>query len=429
MKVENTLSGQNKEALSIFRDKGDRREPFMFVGREEIFEDVERQLHETREAGRSLPNMRVIQGPPGSGKTSILRELESHFKDSTVVPVVLSGDELHNRRILARKFIKALGLPEDVLNTRQANNIVGRVGIEWLSVEIGTHAHRKLPVEELAGGTSLWEVLADGTKRSRDVIFLALVDEAQRVQGGTGSGSQFDSLNEMALNLADGNTDDLKVMTVFGGLSDTTAQLSKVGVSPRLAQGSCHLIDRLSDDDVRTLIASFLDDASFGLHKLSMPREDVIQGITLGSDCYPRHVQSYLRGLADECIESETYIDFGRAIERGQVYRLDFYNELIRNSRIEAIKEPLIEIARTTSSNGSFSKKDLKQLAIEQLNMAPADFQLEYEKAIHGGIMVESLESTAPDAPVSFSVPSMKTFFSTGLNREKTLDLLKSQSS
>ena len=421
MKVLNTLSGHHKEALTTFFRKRDRQEPFAFVGRHEIFDAVEIELGTTRAEGRSLPNPLVIQGPPGSGKTSVLRELAKTYEDSTVIPVPLSGDELHSKQDVAIAFVQALGLPKTLLKTRTESILQGRLGVEWGHLSIGKQTHKRLPIEEIESGESLWSVLADHVKIPKDIVFLALVDEAQRIDPDT-----HHTHNHIAVTLADGRTHDLKIVTVFGGLSRTTERLKDVGVSRRLSVGSAHQIGSLDPADVKALVGAFLSHKPFGLDQLALNRLALVEQVADASECYPRHLTSYLRGIAQECINDSAHVDLDRALQHGQKHRVEFYEEVVTDSRLSALEDVLVTLAQSKSINENFSKKEIQEIAQATYGMEREDFENAYNKAILSGILTEGMK---PPKRADFAIPSMRTFFRVGLDKVKALDALSEQAS
>ncbi len=418
--MENPLSKDNKEALLTFLDKRDRGVAFRFVGRDNILTTIERQLRLTQEEQRSLPNADVIQGPPGSGKSVLLKELQERYQGSaTVAPVMLSGEDLHDRVSVAEAFVEACGIDPDVLHHSTSTRIGGSFGLSWLGASIDSNRHQPPPSEQIqTGRSSIWSALSRYLDMPEETTFLVLVDETQRVESDPDSDK-----NNTAIKLADGSTGKMKICVVFGGLSDTSSRLKRVGVSPRLASDSMHRLGTFTRDEAQELVHAFLTHEPFGLTTLGLNQDNIINAVTRASDCYPRHVQSYLRGLAWE-FANEASIDLQRALNRGREYRVGFYEEIIRDAELQDFQNVLSAVAQSSGPNESFEFDDLAKAAKQGVNMPRADVWQAVEKAVHSGVLERDLEQSSPSEHFRFPVPSLQTYAFTGFNRSHTLKRL-----
>ncbi len=419
--MENPLSEDNKEALLTFLDKRDRGVAFRFVGRNDILTTVERQLRLAREEQRSLPNADVVQGAPGSGKSVLFKELkERYLEAASVVPVMLSGEDLNNKVSVAEAFVAACGIDANALHHSTTKRISGTFGFSWIGASIDSNKHLPPPSEQIqTGRSSIWSALSRYLDIPKDTTFLVLVDETQRVEPDPDSAN-----NNTAIKLADGSTGTMKTCVVFGGLSDTSSRLKRVGVSPRLASDSVHRLGALTKEETQELVHAFLTHEPFGLDTLALDQDGIIKTITSASDCYPRHVQSYLRGIAWECA-NEASFDVGRAVNRGEAMRVSFYEEIVRDAELQDFRHVLSAAAQSSGPNGTIKFDELARIAAEQLEMPRAEVWQATEQAVHGGVLEEDLEAPSSGDSLKFPVPSLQTYASTGFDRTRTLSLLR----
>ncbi len=410
--MENILSETQKDALKAFASKGDRREPFMFVGRGDILDDVETQLRETREAERSVQNARVIRGAPGSGKSSVLGELQRRYSDTNVVPVALSGEMLNHPVKIAEAVATACGFGQSAIHGASVQSVSGGIHSPLAGFSIALDRRARLPVEELESGVSPWSVLSRCINIPQDTVFLFLIDEAQRVERDDASGN-----NEIALGLLDGATGEMKITTVFGGLLDTPVRLRAVGGSPRLVADGLHRIGALAEEEVHDLVRAFLGHEPFGLYELPIDMQAAARTIADESDCYPRHVQSYLRGIAKAFSSNHQSVGIEDAMNTGRAYRVQFYGEILANADMDEFGEALIEFVKQAPDNKEFNFYDVDAIARERFGMNREAAKESFKRAIHCGVL-EPCDEMSPllASPMKFPVPSLRTFVATGLD-------------
>ncbi len=419
--MENTLSEDNREALKTFLDRRDRGAAFRFVGRAQILHTIERQLRLTREEGRSLPNADVVQGPPGSGKSVLLEELRKRYQDSdAVVPVMLLGEDMNNQVSVARAFIEACGINAAVLDDAKSETVSGSLGFTWLGGERGSHTGQLSASERIqSGALSVWSALNLYLQGLTDKTFLVLVDETQRLSADTDAGK-----NLSAIKLADGNTERIQTCAVFGGLSDTSARLKRFGASPRKAAGSTHQLAAFEPQEVFELVSAFLAHEPFGLDALPLNHEATAEKIIKMSDCYPRHVQGYLNGLAQAFCEQPS-IDLNRAFELGREHRVSFYEEIVRDAELRDFQSVIGDVVQSRNLDAPFGFEDIAEVAKARFGMARGEVWDNVERAIHSGVLEPDPDQPGLGTPLRFPVPSFRTYVLSGCDRALTLKLLR----
>ena len=422
MDIENTLSEAHKDALQRFARMGDRREPLAFVGRQDILQDIDIQLQETRAAKRTLSNARIIQGPPGAGKTSILSELDRRYADTgSVVPIRLFGEELRNPVAVGTAFIESCGFDANVLGTSHSKAVTGRMGLRWVGAEGSYGSQSTTPQDRIERGAPVLRLLDDYIHLPTDTTLLVLVDETQRIRA-----DRDDDVNTVAAALVDGNTGKLKTFTVFGGLSDTGARLTSAGVSPRITQGARHRLGALEESAARELIAVLLEHDRFGLRQLPARNKEILtNAIISASECYPRHMYAYMQSLALEFSSDQARIGLQQMMDIGHGLRIDYYDDLLSFAGVERFAGAISRLLRTKRIDEGMTYDELEDIALIQFGMSPEQIEASYDRAIHCGILEVDTALPMPERHLRFPIPSLRSYAATGFDRTQTLALMR----
>ena len=270
---------------------------------------------------------------------------------------------------------------------------------------------RVSPLECIARGVPVLHMLDDYIELPRNTTFLVLVDETQRIIRNEGH-----RVNKVGVALADGNTGRLKTLTVFGGLSDTGAKLAHVGVSPRLTQDGHFQLKALEEQDVRDLLAAFFEHAPFGLNTLpERAKGEITDAIMAASECYPRHLHGYMRGLALSLVHHRQ-VDVDRLMESGHEIRIRYYDDLLKFAKIKDYAEAISRLVRNKSVRDGFTFDELEKVARDECGMSSNEIKDAHEKAIHGGILEEDTTGSILDARLRLPVPSFRAYAETGFD-------------
>lgn len=412
------------EALSAFLSIKDRSPPLNFVGREDIINDVESSIHMHRDAKDGVSNAIIVQGPPGAGKTSLLHRLKTIYQDSPVVPVEVEGEDLSSARTVLSAFLRAAG--EQVLKNPTRWTIKARaslsVGFAQGNIEVAREI--KALATEIEQGTPLWDVLSHAIPHANDTVFLALIDEAQRICPDAGV-----NFNRIAVKLNDGKTAPIKVMTVFAGLSDTSARLKAVGASRGAL--SPHVIGALSQVEAERAICGFLDHASFDLAKRIKPdaREKILSKLMRAGESYPRHIHCYLLGLAKAFHENTGAIDLDAVLDYGHALRLDYCRSRLEGFSFDGFKSILSQAARAVTVGQSIEKAELFRLGEQDGSLSNGELQACIDQAIHFGVLQPDIARAdgSDDTHLQVPIPSLHGYIASGYNRLKTLETLRDQ--
>jgi len=423
MDIENTLSAAHKDALRKFARMGERREPLAFVGRQSVMQDIDNQLQETADAKRTLSNARVIQGPPGSGKTSILSELEKRYANcGTVVPIRLFGEELRNPVAVSTAIIEGCGLDASVLGRSHSKSVSGRIGVRWIGAQGSYGSQSTTPQDRLERGVPVLRLLDDYIDLPADTTLLVLVDEAQRIRA-----DRDDDINTVAVALADGSTGKLTTFTVFGGLSDTGARLTEAGVSPRITQGAKHRLSSLEEPAARQLVSVLLEHERFGLMNLDeRAKAFLTDAMIAASECYPRHLYAYMQSLALAFSSDQKHIDLNQLLETGHALRIDYYDDLLSFASLERYAVAIAKLLECKSQGEGFTYDEVEETAIRQCGMSSEQVANSYEKAIHCGILEIDTALPIPERHLRIPIPSLRTYAAVGFDRTRALGKLLS---
>jgi len=416
--LQKPLTQSNREALYHFSRTEDREPPLVFVGREAPIEDIEYALRRTREAGRTLSNIRIVQGPPGSGKTSLLHQVAGRYEtQGAVVPVRLSGEVLTSPIAVASSFIRACGFEPQVLSRSHTKAAQGGFGIRWLGATLTSSVNDLDPMTRLSQGAPLWDVLDNFLQVPSGCMFLVLVDEAQRI-----SPDDRNDKNVIATQLHDGNTGELIITTVFGGLSDTASQLAAVGIS-RPPESCIHHLSSLTSDETQEAIEGFLDHDDFGLVLSPNDRQLLVRVIVQVSEGYPRHLHSYFRGLARTLSDQTKSFDLEQVLAHGHEMRINFCEMRLNMADLGAYERALIDFAKENPEAHAIDSERILERAMQR-GQTRTEAMKSHQNAIHCGV-IDRAPSTARDKEqVCFPIPSFRTYMGTGGDREKTRALM-----
>ncbi len=298
-------TGFQRDEIQDFIQKGEKSPPPVFVGREDILSDIETVARRSWQPGRAygMPgSTRVLQGAPGSGKSSLLGELVSRnfsasrkgrdrgVREAGIKPRVLvfSSDSLIDNLPSVVAAIAAAGS----MSSSQWTGHVGRFfntlnfSIDVVGLSLAWTGSSVAPPVQFM---DLPEVLPP--KKWRTPVILA-IDEAQRLDGGS------DSPATRFLRRIHDASAGLPLALVVAGLGDTLDRIGRMGLT---RPGRRHEIGALTAEQGQDLVFGFCH--RFGLD-VSGHRQRLFD-LVAPAEGWPRHLHHALQALGAGAVAAD----------------------------------------------------------------------------------------------------------------------------
>ena len=416
------IDDEARANLRSFISAQDRARPPIFVGREEIIRKIEDDVAECRSnTDETACFTRVIHGAPGAGKTSLLTEIRHRLSGEkgsvgplTVVP--LARDKLSEKPSVAVEFINAYrGSP---LNIRKngISTTTFKFGFKGTGGEHRSGTAANTIEEQMQSFGGLWSTILKNTSVDREEnVFLLLVDESQNTMGDK---SNLSGTNSIVTNLHAGflETNGLKIVPVFAGLSDTESVLADRGIS-RLPRSSSIHLGALTQDETEELVSKWMRHDEFGFEDLFSDADirRVSQMIAVASEGWPRHANGYLAELARSVLEhgdgDELTIDLNEVFERGHDDRLAYYQKRLTTAKLGGYARAIRDAAQR-STNGIVELATLHTIAEEIYQIPRSELFALHDTALHAGVLEPATDGD--EERFKFPIPSFFTYMHLG---------------
>lgn len=304
----------------------DRAAPVHFAGRRDELDHI---LVNARHPAAG--NTMVVQGAPGAGKTSLLREAAKRFREAGGQALLYDAPWSKDGEddVIRDIAVAALGLDPGVFSTTERSAKTAKGAIVGVGGSV-TKTVQTPPVE-LTRWTAFVRRYREVARDSRNV--LVLVDESQNLDDD--AGELIHALHTQS---------DFPFTLVCGGLSDTKDKLRDIGVA-RLGGDAILRIGALTHEEARD---SVLHTLHWTLDRCTQPPvrhdEDHVEQWTNeladASLGWPQHVASYLSGTWRALAGAER-LDLGdagnlkAALDRGAAMCRDYYEGRIDASQTD----------------------------------------------------------------------------------------------
>ena len=414
------LSKAHLTEIDAYLTSGDRDDPLVFQGRQEVLSTIRKQIQYPRPRQKTLTH--VITGVPGVGKTALLNEIAKREHDTANV-VIIDSLNLRTKRAFIDVCAYALDLKvdnEDLDNVTQTT----RKGADKVLFYGRESAVEKIPSIETELGH--WEILAKLLKNSKQHLILC-IDEVQNTPDTPFAQSLITQLHIS-------QTGELRVIPVFSGLLNSLEVLAKRGVS-RVSRNDTQL-RALSEADSRAIVRQTLSHSDLGLNGangFSMTDLSMLgKLLSQASENWPRHLDGYTKGvlsciLDDQSKSSPTQtIDLSHALEIGHRDRVADYERMFKSTSEPETKKLARHLGSIFKSESTLTLDDIQTKAISR-SVAFKDeavFDTAFNECIRKGF-IEDAEGKLNYYGIP--IPSLSTYLRNGMDREATLKELRAE--
>jgi len=364
------MTPEQKERLRNFIDDGEKEPPPVFVGRENILDEIIRKSVRAFAKGRSPQgSTRVIQGAPGAGKSSLLSELSLRSKESALPRVVKISD---------------INLKQNIPNVIRSIALTGTMTEKSWAVVLQRYrdkwAERLEPLQGLALDFNLDIDLSKFINKGH---INTLIELEEKIPSNRWHSSVILAVDE-AQNLPPGNytphadflqsihnsTTSLPITQVLAGLSDTQECVLQMGMTNGVR---FHTIGCLSRSEQIELIDKFCD--HFGIEMGSQRKK--LMEFFAPTNGWPRHMYWAQQALAEILLDPDIdgYMDniedWVSLQKRRDEFRIGYYQVQtspdMESSR-KLLAAVLMEVGRKQNNNERFFFDEVKDAVIKHEN-------------------------------------------------------------
>ncbi len=396
------MSRFNSTAVQNFIADRDREAPHLFVGRDEE-RSIAQSVLSKLQRGKARGNTVIFQGAPGAGKTALLDHLRSKFRaqcDTARLPASL----VHRPDEALYQVFKQIE-PKQAKKLKESHQTTAEGGVNIGIASGGVSSSSTQSPLSISTIDQLMDL-----RKGVDRPLMLFLDEAQNANGDLP-----DRKSSILQQLHEGGAGNVSL--IAGGLSDTQARLSVLGVS-RPSSDNVRTLQPLSGREVMEALEAFLHSEDFGIDREGCDRDALRRVIVNESMGWPQHLTNALRSLGEELIGAEGRLaecDLGRVQQRSQVRREEYYR-----GRAEMLPNRLLfEVVATVPKNSSVDGLDIHK-AIDRAyqkeplleRMLPAEDV--YHRLVHVGILQDD-----GTGKLTVPIPSMHDYIK---NRTRSFD-------
>ena len=399
----------SKEEIFNIRDfslQSERGAPLFFAGRESLRQHIQHRLNRLERSADDDVYTEVVQGSPGVGKTSLLRQIKAESDSENIAVVSMHGENLNEALTFVELFLR-----EFPIDMNQAHRFIESRWKTSLETPINL-------------GRGIWslitEVLAETGPGQLDKFVLLFIDEAQLIRESEG-------INPILTALHTRQTNALKIMPVFAGLNDTSLNLAKAGVS-RIGN-ALHRLIGLNKEESLSVVNHFLMSPKFGLRRAFERRDQnlIMKALSIASEGWPCHLHCYMQAFAKVLLEDVRdikptgAIDLEKVLDLGHRSRISYCQQRLASARLTHEMRDVLSVLAHKHGPKSFDWRDIKECAIE-LEVDNQERQQSVARAVHSGV----LDYDEDNRCYFFPIPSFATFMSESGITDRTLKSMRS---
>ena len=424
-----------EDQLTSIRDysrQGERRTPLVFHGRNEIREQISQSIEMIKKGaiGSFVDDSLtyIISGVPGSGKTSLLRQFSEDNADQAYFINVL-GSDLADQAQFITSAMESMEIPRDSVDIYKSQTTTTSSGLKALFANLSRNKSTTIQSGVSQPG-SHWYMLEEllmnkfKTRKLNKPIVLC-VDEAQNIQVD----SPFTQLLIQRLHTM--RTGGLKIIPIFAGLSNTTSQLSEVGLS-RPEPKNQFTIGKLSKFESKQVVTDIVRHEQFGLTDNFLPNNlnrlaSILSNV---SEQWPRHLNHYIKGFFSILYNTQKEnpraqsVDIQGALDIGNQARVNYYallKELMSYGKAKDFNQKVL--ANLFQKSKEISANEMFDLGLESGVLTnKEDFYTVLNECTKRGFLQEIRNET-----YSVPIPSLRTFLTNQFDPQETLRVLRDE--
>ncbi len=247
------MDSEQRKKLRGYAAQEDRKPEPVFVGREDLFRVVEKNIRSVKSDGFSTGSTVCLTGPPGAGKSAFVNELKKRkdFEEFTAHCVEINRADLYHPGCVLATFanaVKGFEFEEKFQNRLSGFGIGfslpggggGRASLSW-------NPKSRPPFTSFPA-----DLFREGAKKllKRGDAFILVIDEAQNIKNTPGSRA-----NDLLAHLHQGL--ELPIVPVLAGLPNTQENLRET--ISRFSYGNEPLMVGLEDSEALEYAEAMLD--------------------------------------------------------------------------------------------------------------------------------------------------------------------------
>ncbi|MCY4656283.1 MAG: hypothetical protein OXC80_05640 [Gammaproteobacteria bacterium] len=421
-RFQGSLTTEEIGGLATYLEQNEREHPLVFEGRHKIRNAMTKRIEYVREKAEPVCNTMVVQGAPGAGKTSLLKQIELDIDGSDnedVVVVRCEGGRLSDPAIVLQGFLSHKWTNFEQLFRSYTKKKYGEIDFQLMKLGGGLDTHLPSLADRARNyPESIWHVISGCLHPGEKPIFVLLVDEAQRIKPNNENENTLVTNMHGAVDIA-----GLKIIPMFAGLSDTGKQLEHLGITRRATMD--FMLSLFAPEEGRQVCVSTIQ--KLGLEKLFTQNQidHIAHQLDRASDGWPRHLHHYLQTLVREVANShltgDSQLNLNQVLDEGHDIRIGYYQMRLQVTGQAEFDEELDQIAKDHQAPGEtitykelsayFSKKDVdSSKSVKEI----------IDTYVHNGILDELL-----DRSYMFPIPSLQTFLANHRDVDRTKELLR----
>ena len=425
---QNDISPESLNAIKDHLSQGERDDPLVFSGRQNIITHIDSQLAKVKRlgggAGRCLTE--IVQGAPGAGKTALINELK-HRLDGTVAVVTLTGIDLNSKEEFVALVLSQLNSNVESLTKTVTRKTTTSGGVTGIATASHTRETERKSVFDSREIVSAWQMIETGWKSEEKTILLC-IDEAQTIPAYLDS-----EHNQIVINLHTTQTGNLHVLPLFTGLLDTRRTLNTRGASRE--NRTPFQLGGLSKSEAKDVVIGVLNHDSLGLNGLFSEEDQayIASSLIVASDQWPRHLHHYIQGVLNEILDDQqresplSQINLNRALDYGHQARINYYEGRFESLQSKANMEQSLSFIQELSQQTTTRDIDISSLSARLRNnhdVSPLDFDVMFRAAVRSGVLTPARTVGGVNV-TQMPIPSMRTFLQCQQVHDQTLSRLR----